>query len=575
MRRSGVIAMLRYALVLLCALCAALLALPASAQPRVWLDRDRIALDETVMLSIEMDITRTPGLPNIVDLSRDFRVVDQQVQNQVAWANGALTALLTMQVTLAPLREGQIEIGSLWSGRDATAPLRLTVLPPRYPQDAPEPAPVAAAQGQPIFIETQSSTQTPYVQQTVGYTLRLYYLSGSMVDGRLDQDLPKGANLQKVGDDLNTKARIGDQDYTVVERRYLLIPERSGTLTVPPARFLGRSLGLFDSIFDTNRPELRLASDPIAMRVKPIPAAAVQPWLPLGGLRMRYLEAPQSMRVGESATIVVEMVADGAIAAQLPALTLQAGKDAQVFAEPPQVDDRFQQGQPQANIIRRFSILPTREGTLRISALRIDWWDTQAGIARVASLPDLSIPVAPGAAGTAAPPKSPGADTAANALSNGWRSWMPNGRWLWTGLALLLLWVGALAFAWRLWATRGKPDPVVAPASAASAQVHAPLSRADAQTLTLALTRGNVSDIARTLCAMSTPVATDLDAVRARLADPAQRAAVDALQRTRWGDGDTAPTLAALRAAFASGPRWRTPTVHAKPVLLPPLYPER
>jgi hypothetical protein len=97
----------------------------------------------------------------------------------------------------------------------------------------------------------------------------------------------------------------------------------------------------------------------------------------------------------------------------------------------------------------------------------------------------------------------------------------------------------------------------------------------DAQALTLALTRGNCGDIARTLCAMSTPVASDLDAVRARLADPAQRAAVEALQRARWGDGDTAATIAALRAAFASGPRWRKPPVRTQAALLPPLYPQR
>ena len=395
-----------------------------------------------------------------------------------------------------------------------------------------------------------------------------------MVEGRLDQDLPKGANLQKVGDDLNTKARIGNQDYTVVERRYLLIPERSGALTVPGARFLGRSLGLFDSIFDNNRPEVRLGSDPITVQVKPIPAAAAQPWLPLGGLRIRYLEVPRSMRVGESATVVMEMVADGAIAAQLPALMLQAGNDAQVFAEPLQVDDRFQQGRPQATIVRSFSILPTRDGTLRIVAPRIDWWDTQAGIARVASLPDLTLRVAPGATGGAAPLDAQVVDIIANAPSRGWRDWIPDGRWRWAGLVLLLLWLGAVAFAWRLWATRGKAAAVARP-SFPPAQGHPSPSRADAQALTLALTRGNCGDIARTLCAMSTPVASDLEAVRARLADPAQRAAVEALQRARWGDGDTVATLAALRAAFASGPHWRMPIVRSEAALLPPLYPQR
>ena len=46
------------------------------------------------------------------------------------------------------------------------------------------------------------------------------------------------------------------------------------------------------------------------------------------------------------------------------------------------------------------------------------------------------------------------------------------------------------------------------------------------------------------------------------------------LQAARWGDGDAASALAALRAAFAKGPRWRKPT-KASTSLLPPLYPER
>lgn len=89
-----------------------------------------------------------------------------------------------------------------------------------------------------------------------------------------------------------------------------------------------------------------------------------------------------------------------------------------------------------------------------------------------------------------------------------------------------------------------------------------------------ALARGDLGAIVQALCATAMPSAADLDAVRARLADPAQRAAVDALQRARWGDGDNAATLAALRKAFASGPRWRASAKRAEPVLLPPLYPE-
>ena len=62
--------------------------------------------------------------------------------------------------------------------------------------------------------------------------------------------------------------------------------------------------------------------------------------------------------------------------------------------------------------------------------------------------------------------------------------------------------------------------------------------------------------------------------VRAQLTDADQRDAVLQLERALWGDGEAEATRAALRRAFARGPRWRTPENRPAP-LLPPLYPER
>lgn len=550
------------ALALLWALCVLAFAMPASAQPpRVWIDRDRIAYDETVTLTMEVDLQSTSGMPNLVDLTRDFRIVDQRLEQDMGVVNGQIALKVRMQLVLAPTREGTIDIPSMWVGRDATAPLRVTVLPPLNPRVVDEPPPAAATEGRPIFIEAKVDTATPYVQQSVGFTLRLYYQSGMLVDGRLDQHQPAGASLQRIGDDVQMTVPVGGRDYDVVERRYLLIPERSGTLTVPAANFIGRGMGLFDG----GRHDLNIFGAPLTLQVRPIPANAPQPWLPLRGLRMRYVETPQSLQVGKSAPVTVEVVADGATAAQLPTLMVTADNDAQVFADPPQVDDRFQQDRPQATIVRRFSVLPTRDGTLRIVAPRIVWWDTQAGIARIASLPDLTLRVAPGAAGTVAAQGNDDAGTIANDDARWWRDWIPDGRWGWAALGMGLLWLGALSMGWRLWALRSKPAPVVPHVSPGN----------DPQRLMRALARNDLAAIVQALCAAPAPVAADLDAVRARLADPMQRAAVDALQRARWGDGDNAATLAALRTAFASGPRWRTSAARAEPVLLPPLYPER
>ncbi|MFX6751325.1 hypothetical protein ABTH43_19585, partial [Acinetobacter baumannii] len=87
-------------------------------------------------------------------------------------------------------------------------------------------------------------------------------------------------------------------------------------------------------------------------------------WLPLHALHLRHRTLPQQARVGEAATVVVEMSADGAGAAQLPELRLEAPAGAQVFPDPPQVTERLVDGRPQAVVSRRFAIVPGREGVL-------------------------------------------------------------------------------------------------------------------------------------------------------------------------------------------------------------------
>lgn len=567
------------------ALFAALLwlcALPVWAQSRAWVDRDRIAYEETTVLHLEINANATQALPDLSGISRDFRIVDQNMQHQVLLQNGSMMLHIKMRLTLQPMRDGELEIPSLRIGNDATRPLRILVAPSRAPPPTVAPPP-SAAPAEPIFIQTQVDSLSPYVQQTVGYTVRLVYESGILIDGRLDHDPPEGATLQKIGEDQQLTRVIGNNHYNVLERRFLLIPERSGTVTVPAPRFLGRGMGMFDSGFADARRELRVRGSPVVLQVKPIPAAAPQPWLPLRGLRLRYLEVPQSLRVGESAAVTIEAVADGAIASQLPALTLRAGEGAQFFPEPAQQDDRFVNDRPQATAVRRIMVVPGREGALRIAGPRIEWWDSEAGVARSASLPDIVLQVTPGAAAATAA-EIAAADAAAAGATLPWHAWRPQNRWAWALLVLPLFWIMAMGWGWHLWATRRRqrapgaarvstPAAAKTPAKASVARA-APLP-ADAKAWANALARGNVAEIVRMLCAMASPAATDLDAVRARLADPGQQAAVDALLRARWGDGDAAAAVAAMRAAFAAGPRWRTAVAPSAPVLLPPLYPDR
>jgi hypothetical protein len=542
-----------------------LLSATAHAQTRAWLDRDRIALGETATLNVETD---QPGVdaPDYSPLLGNFVLSGNSSSQQYESINGTTRSRTLYAVALQPKREGVIGIPGLLIGARRTQPLTLTVTPSSA---------VPAHAGDAVFIEAETDAQEPYVQQAVGYTVRLYY-AAPLISGQLDQDPPDGASLQRVGEDAQFTRDLAGHRYTVVERHYLLLPERSGTLTIPGARFQGRGAGgFFDDLFGDGQRELRANGAPRFVRVRAIPANAPQPWLPLRALSLRYLATPQAGRAGEALTVTIEASADGANAAQMPELQLQAGGTqagaAQVFPDPMQADETFRDGRPQVRVARRFSIVPSQAGSLRISGPRLQWWDVRAGITRTASLPDITVQVAPGANGFG---RAPTAAANANVADNG-RDWIrvpgvqgPVRPWALAAAVFALLWL--VTFMWGL-----HRRPQVAPAAGDEVTRRpAAVARGTLADLRRALDNGDLGDVSDALCAMAIPAVEDPDALRARLADPAQVAAIDALLRARWAGGDGVAARAALRSAFRQGPRWRV-VERAVEEPLPPLYPRR
>ena len=515
----------------------------ANAQTRAWLDRDRIATGETATLNIETD--QLGASPQYAPLERDFIVSGNTSNRQVQSTGGRTTVRTLFAVALQPRRDGVIGIPALRVGGQTTQPLSLTV--------APSAASSPSRAGQVVFIETEADDQDPYVQQAVGVVLRLFY-AVPLISGQLDLDQPAGAALQKVGDALQFTREIGGRRYNVVERRYLMVPERSGTLTIPAARFQGQGAGgFFDELFGDGKRALQARGAPRVLRVRSAPANAPQPWLPLRDLQLRYVATPQSVRAGEAATVVVQATADGATAAQMPELQLPGGDGAQVFAEPAQSDESFANGRPQVTVTRRFSIVPARAGALRMAGPVLRWWDVRADAARTASLPELTMQVAPGVGAFSAPEVVDGPAPA----STGSQHWIriPGiqdavGPWALSTAIFALLWLGTL-----MWGLHRRPAARTSAPAPSVARDVAPGNQGAG--LKRALATGDLDEVGEALRATATPPAADLDEVIARLDDTAQREAVQTLRRARWGDGDGAAARNALREAFKRGPRWR------------------
>lgn len=535
----------------------------ARGEARAFVDRNEIQLGETVTLNIESD-QGGAGEPDLSALGDDVRVVGSSSSTQISLINGQQSRRTLWGVVLEPLSEGVLGIPAIEIRGERTQPLQVRVRAP-----ATEPQPDAD-----LLLEVEADSESPYVQQQVIYTVRLLY-AVTLLDGQLDEPRAAGADLRRLGGDATFSRDIGGRRYSVVERRYALTPLSSGALKIEAPRFRGRALTgpRGGRMFDPGS-VVSASGRALELEVRPRPAAASEPWLPAASLDYSLqANTSGSVRVGEPLTLTLRLSARGLAAEQLPELGLPALDGAEVYPDQETSQTREGPGGLLGERSRSFAVVPNRPGVLEIPALDIDWWDTNTDLAARAVTEPLRFQIEGAArAATPAAPAEHVQSDAPHALSPSAEGFpgLPIGEgvhvgWRWLALALLLLWLGTLLAWWR--AARA-PKPAAPP----------PIPPRAGPELAQALRQGELEAIAEALRALTAArgLGRDLDACARALSDPAQAAAVSALQRALYAGASGAEALQQLRAAFAQPPRFTArPRRSAGEADLPPLYPPR
>ena len=538
-------------------LLALLTNMSAFAAARATLAPDRITMGGTATLTIETD--EVNAAPDYAPLDTHFVLRGQSSSVQTTIINGAYSAKTTYSVELEPRVEGILTVPAIQVGNSATESLSMTVLPA---------VPGSAASGDPIYIESELSTQTPYVQQAVTYTVRLYY--AMQVNGEVSARAPDNASLQQLGEDRQSQVDIAGRRYGLFERRYLLIAEQSGPLTLPPASFRGTAQSANANGFFTRAQNVSAVGKAFELDVRAQPNNAPQPWLAARSVAVVRGDLPQTTRAGEPLLVELTLSVDGASAAQLPDLELPPIAGAQVFPEPAQRTDSLAGDQPVALMKRRFAIVPAQAGTLQLPALRIGYWNTQSDRADVAQLSALSLTVSPAAATPtiAAPVASvaPAYAQLGGVLAN--ETEFSARLLLWQALTLFLACALLLSLVWGWRRGLGTPPP----RSSASP----PVTKVDPALLRRALEKGDLSDIADALRHCTRPGSLNLGALRRQLVSGDQIAALNALEQALWAGagGDRNELRTRLRSAFKSGPQFEIDNA-PRTSALPPLYPAR
>ena len=367
-------------------------------------DRNIAYEGQSITFSIKADNLAGMKKPDFSPLQNLFDMSGTSQSSSISIINGRSTASQTWSVRLTPKKSGKQTIPAISVGQYETQPIEIEIRP------IPEQTSTEFT-GQPLFLslEVDSKAKSFYVQQPIPLLLRLYY-KHNVTNGRIADPTADNLSLERLGEDNNYTTEHNGQPYRVFERRYSLIPEKSGLLTIPSATFNGQmrspqrsnnsqraydpfSQFIFRPQADQGQP-VSIKSKPLTIEIKSHPSAfdGTQ-WLPAESLELTDSWTSQlpDFKVGEPVSRTITLTAKGLLASQIKPVELPPVSSFRRYAEPAETETRTDGKSVYAITRRTFTYIPAYEGQQQIPALEIKWWNVLEDKQAIAKLPGWQL----------------------------------------------------------------------------------------------------------------------------------------------------------------------------------------
>ena len=239
----------------------------AAATIKVTSDRDPVGLNESFMLTFESD-SSVDSEPDFSPLNKDFQVLSRNSSRNMRIVNGKISSSKKWQLTVLARRAGKLLVPAIRFGKDRSQASFVNVTSGRSSAST-------SKKDEDIFVEVMVDSNNPYVQSEVVYTVRLF-LAVSTSNASLSEPGVSGTSavIERLGEDSNFQTNRGGERYNVVERRYAIYPQISGSMTIEPVMFQGQINRSAFSLFDPFGPQPKTIierSVPITLEVKTVP----------------------------------------------------------------------------------------------------------------------------------------------------------------------------------------------------------------------------------------------------------------------------------------------------------------
>lgn len=370
---------------------ALLLPLSSTAQEvEISVDRTEVARGDTIELTIRVFQQQNVQL-DLSPLRENFDILASRTSQQIRSINNQVESWTDYVITLFPTREGEIEIPALEIGTGITEPIALTIV---------DEGPNSNQGNNELFLETAVNKESVYVQEQLLFTIQLFYtISGIRNPQFTELDMPDTV-IQLIGSPNQYERLIDGVRYGVYEMRYVIFPQRSGPLAIPDILFRGEVTdGSSNFVFrnlNTQRVTAYIEGMTIDVKERPVSAQNLANWLPATNVTLEesWDGDIDNLRVGETLTRTLTLVADGLDGAMLPPFSPEQIDGANIYPEPADIERTFVDGEIVGTRVETTAIVPTSPGFVEVPELSVPWWDINSDQLRYATVAATRLPIA-------------------------------------------------------------------------------------------------------------------------------------------------------------------------------------
>ncbi|MGM0449574.1 MAG: BatD family protein [Pseudomonadota bacterium] len=389
----------------------------------------------------EMDIPH----PDTSPLEDDFEILDRHQRMAIESENGVNRGKVTWTFLLSPREAGKLTIPSLQFQDMQSDPIEVEVLPGVAPAERAEPE---------ARLDMSLSEDEVYIQQQIILTQRVYY-EPPLMQANLSSPTIPDAMVKPLGEQREYRAERDGREWQVAERRFVIVPQSSGTMIIPEQRF--------EASKQTESGDLVpvIATAPARrIRVNPPPDSfSGDIWLPARQVELseEWSESPDTLQAGDSIRRDINIRAVGVAPESLPRLTIQYPESLREYPSPWKSDSRLTGDSIEGRLRKRSSLVPIEPGEITLPTIRIPWWDVEADKQREAVIEarDMKVEPAAGAASDDGDDKDVKETLSEINLSRPGNTTLPP-LWFWLAVVLASGWLITGVAWWRNRRHRGE-----------------------------------------------------------------------------------------------------------------------